>query len=62
VTEATTIEETTTQLTAAVDLALADAPVAPLFWPRGGLVHSESVSGVVPEFLGGARLALLEVS
>ena len=57
-----TIEETTAQVPAAVDLALADAPVAPLFWPRGGLVHSESVSGVVPEFLGGARLALLEVS
>ena len=61
VTQASTIEDTTEQVSSAVDLALADAPVAPLFWPSGGLVHSETVSGVVPEFLGGARLALLEV-
>jgi peptide/nickel transport system substrate-binding protein/oligopeptide transport system substrate-binding protein len=62
VTETSTIEDTTEQVRAAVDLALADAPVAPLFWPEGGLVHSENVSGVVPEFLGGARLSLLEVN
>ena len=62
VTETSTIEDTTEQVRAAVDLALADAPVAPLFWPEGGLVHSEDVSGVVPEFLGGARLSLLEVN
>jgi oligopeptide transport system substrate-binding protein len=61
VTKESTIEATTEQVRAAVDLALADAPVAPLFWPQGGLVHSEDVSGVVPEFLGGARLASLEV-
>jgi oligopeptide transport system substrate-binding protein len=61
VTKESTIEDTTEQVRAAVDMALADAPVAPLYWPRGGLVHSENVSGVVPEFLGGARLASLEV-
>jgi len=61
VTENASIEDTTEQVRAAVDQALADAPIAPLFWPQGGLVHSEKVSNVVPEFLGGARLSLLEV-
>jgi peptide/nickel transport system substrate-binding protein/oligopeptide transport system substrate-binding protein len=45
----------------AADQALADAPVAPLYWPLGGLVHSEKLSGVVPEVLGGARLAVVKV-
>jgi peptide/nickel transport system substrate-binding protein/oligopeptide transport system substrate-binding protein len=40
--------------------ALADVPVAPLYWPMGGLVHSEKVSDVVPEVLGGARLAVVK--
>lgn len=62
VTDASSIEATTEQVREAVDLALADVPVAPLFWPMGGLVHSEDVSGVVPEFLGGASLVSLEVS
>ena len=61
VTQTSTVEDTTEQVRAAVDLALAETPVAPLFWPEGGLVHSEDVSGVEPEFLGGARLASLEV-
>lgn len=62
VTETSDIGETTEQVQAAVDLALADMPIAPLYWPQGGLVHSENVEGVVPEFLGAARLALLEIS
>jgi oligopeptide transport system substrate-binding protein len=43
------------------ELALADAPIAPLYWPLGGLVHSDKLSGVVPEVLGGARLAVVKV-
>jgi peptide/nickel transport system substrate-binding protein/oligopeptide transport system substrate-binding protein len=41
--------------------ALADTPIAPLYWPVGGLVHAEKLSGVVPEVLGGARLAAVKV-
>jgi len=62
VTETTTIEDTTARAQDAVDLALADAPIAPLFWPEGGLVHAEDVEGVEPEFLGGASLASLEIA
>jgi len=59
-TKSSTIDQTTEQVRAAVDLALADAPVAPLFWPKGGLVHGEEITSVKPEFLGGASLAGLE--
>jgi peptide/nickel transport system substrate-binding protein/oligopeptide transport system substrate-binding protein len=45
----------------ATEQALADLPVAPLYWPIGGLVHSENLTGVVPEVLGGARLADVKV-
>jgi oligopeptide transport system substrate-binding protein len=45
----------------AADQALADLPVAPLYWPIGGLVHSDKLSGVVPEVLGGARLSAVKV-
>jgi peptide/nickel transport system substrate-binding protein/oligopeptide transport system substrate-binding protein len=44
----------------AADQALADLPVAPLYWPLGGLVHSDKLSGVVPEVLGGARLSVVK--
>jgi peptide/nickel transport system substrate-binding protein/oligopeptide transport system substrate-binding protein len=53
---------TTTNLAKqAADQALADLPVAPLYWPIGGLVHSDRLSGVVPEVLGGARLSVVKV-
>jgi peptide/nickel transport system substrate-binding protein/oligopeptide transport system substrate-binding protein len=52
---------TTTFAKQAADQALADLPVAPLYWPQGGLVHSDKLSGVVPEVLGGARLSVVKV-
>ena len=54
-------DSTTTFAKQAADQALADLPVAPLYWPIGGLVHSEKLSGVVPEVLGGARLSVVKV-
>jgi len=44
----------------AAEQALTDVPVAPLYWPMGGLVHSDRLSDVVPEVLGGARLAVVK--
>lgn len=61
VTSSGDLEQTTEQVKAAVDLALADTPIAPLFWPQGGLIHDTDIGGVVPEFLGGASLASLEI-
>lgn len=45
----------------ATAVALADVPVTPLLWPKGGIVHAENISGVVPEFLGGPHLASVVV-
>ncbi|GAA2880181.1 ABC transporter substrate-binding protein [Streptosporangium fragile] len=41
--------------------ALGDLPLAPLFWPVGGLAHSAKIGGVRPEFLGGVALASVTV-
>ncbi|MBE1558991.1 peptide ABC transporter substrate-binding protein [Nonomuraea africana] len=41
--------------------ALDGLPLSPLFQPVGGLAHSTRVSGVRPEFLGGAVLAAVKV-
>jgi peptide/nickel transport system substrate-binding protein/oligopeptide transport system substrate-binding protein len=53
--------QTTTLAKQAAEQALADVPVAPLYWPLGGLVHSDKLSDVVPEVLGGARLSAVKV-
>jgi peptide/nickel transport system substrate-binding protein/oligopeptide transport system substrate-binding protein len=53
--------QTTDLAKQAAEQALTDVPVAPLYWPLGGLVHSDRLSGVVPEVLGGARLAAVKV-
>ena len=45
----------------AVGLALEDLPITPIFHPVGGLVHSENLSGVVAEPLGGPKLAAVSV-
>jgi len=58
---ATDADTTTALAKQGAEQALADTPVAPLYWPLGGLVHAEKLSGVVPEVLGGARLAVVEV-
>ncbi|WP_427892206.1 peptide ABC transporter substrate-binding protein [Kribbella sp. GL6] len=54
-------DSTTNYAKQAAEQALADLPVAPLYWPVGGLVHSDRLSGVVPEVLGGARLSVVKV-
>lgn len=45
----------------AVDMALGDVPLTPVYFPQGALVHSDRVSGVTPEVLGGAHLAAITV-
>jgi peptide/nickel transport system substrate-binding protein/oligopeptide transport system substrate-binding protein len=58
--EAASGKDTDAMAKQAAEQALADVPVAPLYWPMGGLVHSERLSDVVPEVLGGARLAVVK--
>jgi len=41
--------------------ALADQPIAPLYYPVGGLLHTKNLSHVQPELLGGADLAAVVV-
>ncbi len=41
--------------------ALADLPIAPLYYPVGGLLHAKNLSHVQPELLGGADLAAVVV-
>ncbi|MGH3345512.1 MAG: peptide ABC transporter substrate-binding protein [Nocardioides sp.] len=41
----------------ATEVALADVPIAPLYHPGAGMVWSENVGNVVPEFLGGPHFA-----
>ncbi|WP_397563437.1 ABC transporter substrate-binding protein [Spongiactinospora sp. 9N601] len=54
-------EEVLARTREATGQALADLPLTPLFQPTGALAHSERVSGVRPEFLGGVRLAAVKV-
>lgn len=42
---------------AAATYGLSSTPVAPLYYPTAGLVHSEDVEGTTHEFLGGVNLA-----
>jgi peptide/nickel transport system substrate-binding protein/oligopeptide transport system substrate-binding protein len=46
---------------AAAELALADVPLTPVYFPKGGLLHSAKVGNVVPEVLGGPQLAAVTV-
>lgn len=41
--------------------ALADAPIAPLFYPAAAMVWADNLDGVQPEFLGGPHLAGISV-
>lgn len=59
---ATDADETTSQAIEAAELALSEVPITPLFWPKGGLIHSEKLDNVVPETLGGAHLAGITVT
>ncbi|MEV0614626.1 ABC transporter substrate-binding protein [Nonomuraea sp. NPDC050404] len=45
----------------AASAALAEMPIAPLYYPKAGLVHSDRVSGVSAEVLGGAHLSGIKV-
>ncbi|HET8590031.1 MAG TPA: ABC transporter substrate-binding protein [Nakamurella sp.] len=55
-------DEFTAKVQEASKTALADMPIAPLYYPVGGLLHSTKLSGVQPELLGGADLAAVQVS
>lgn len=55
-------DETTSLATQAAELALSEVPITPLFWPKGGLAHSERLDNIVPETLGGAYLAGITVT
>lgn len=54
-------DEATSLAAQAATHALDSAPLTPLYYPKAGLVHSERVTAVVPEFLGGPRLASISV-
>jgi oligopeptide transport system substrate-binding protein len=58
---ASELDKTTELTQQAVETALEATPIAPLYWPQGGLAHAENLSNVEPEFLGGARLSRIEV-
>lgn len=45
----------------ATEAALADAPIAPVYYPSAAMVWSENLDGVTPEFLGGPHLAGISV-
>jgi peptide/nickel transport system substrate-binding protein/oligopeptide transport system substrate-binding protein len=45
----------------ATDAAMADLPVAPLYYPVGAVVHSQRLGGVRTEYLGDVDLAAVKV-
>ena len=54
--------EFTSDVQQASKAGLADMPLAPLYYPVGGLLHAKTLSNVYPELLGGADLAAVTVA
>ncbi len=59
---ASTPEDFTTLVQQASTAALDDLQSAPLYQPKGGLLHTTRLDGVEPELLGGANLATITVT
>jgi len=51
--------QATSDTAAAISTAMADVPLTPIYHPKGGLVHSEQVTDLSADFLGGVDLASL---
>ncbi len=54
-------DEAVAKSKAAAERALTDVPLTPVYFPKGGLVHSTKIGNVVPEVLGGPHLAAVTV-
>ncbi|WP_159618407.1 peptide ABC transporter substrate-binding protein [Ruania rhizosphaerae] len=54
------LEQAAQQAADAAEIGLAEAPITPIFYPSAGIVHSEGLTNIQAELLGGVNIAAIE--